>query len=245
MSDELEQRTEERGAAERRAGERGTAVLFSAGLDSAVLAASEAQHGPVWPVYVSVGLAWEGAERATAARLLATPLYQGRVRPLATLTFTMADIYPSSHWAIRGVPPAYDTPDEDVYLIGRNLVLLTKAGTWCVANKVSRIVLGPLAGNPFPDATPEFFASMASALSLGLAHPIEIATPFRQLHKDEVVRRGAGLGVPFEHTLSCMNPKLGPGAAVAYLHCGACSKCRERLDAFKAAGVTDPAPYAG
>ena len=35
-----------------------TAVLFSAGLDSAVLAAQEAQHGPVWPLYVSVGLAW-------------------------------------------------------------------------------------------------------------------------------------------------------------------------------------------
>ncbi len=152
--------------------EHGTAVLFSAGLDSAVLAAQEARSGPVWPLYVSVGLAWEAAERATAARLLATDAYRAHVKPLSTLTFTMADIYPSSHWAIRGVPPAYDTPDEDVYLIGRNLVLLTKAGTWCAANKVSRIVLGPLAGNPFPDATPEFFESMADALSLGLAQPM-------------------------------------------------------------------------
>ena len=40
----------------------------------------------------------------------------------------MRDVYPPTHWAIRGVPPAYDTPDEDVYLTGRNLVLLTKAG---------------------------------------------------------------------------------------------------------------------
>jgi 7-cyano-7-deazaguanine synthase len=223
---------------------RGTAVLFSAGLDSAVLAAQEARGGAVWPLYVSVGLAWETAERATAARLLATPPYRAHVKPLSILTFTMADVYPSSHWAIRGVPPAYDTPDEDVYLIGRNLVLLTKAGTWCAANKVSRIVLGPLAGNPFPDATPEFFTSMASALSLGLAHPIEIDTPFRALHKEDVVRRGAALGVSFEQTLSCMNPKLAPPGGVAgYLHCGACSKCRERADAFKAAGLKDPAPY--
>jgi 7-cyano-7-deazaguanine synthase len=237
MSDELERRArnEEHGA---------TAVLFSAGLDSAVLAAQEAVNGPVWPLYVSVGLAWEGAERATAARLLANQPYRARVKPLSTLTFTMADIYPPSHWAIRGVPPAYDTPDEDVYLIGRNLVLLTKAGTWCAANKVSRIVLGPLAGNPFPDATPDFFESMAKALSLGLAHRLQIDTPFRNLHKEDVVKRGLALGVPFEQTLSCMNPKLAsPGGPVGYLHCGACSKCRERLDAFKAAGVTDPAPY--
>jgi len=223
----------------------GTAVLFSAGLDSAVLAAQEARNGPVWPLYVSVGLAWEGAERATAARLLATDPYRAHVKPISTLAFTMADIYPSSHWAIRGVPPAYDTPDEDVYLIGRNLVLLTKAATWCAANKVSRIVLGPLAGNPFPDATPEFFASMANALSLGLAQRVEIEVPFRNLHKEDVVKRGLALGVPFEQTLSCMSPKLAPpGGPVAYLHCGACSKCRERIDAFKAAGATDPAPYA-
>src|SRR4029079_14074549 len=103
----------------------GTAVLFSAGLDSAVLAAQEARNGPVWPLYVSVGLAWEGAERATAARLLATAPYRAHANAISPLAFTMADIYPSSHWAIRGVPPAYDTPDEDVYLIGRNLVLLT------------------------------------------------------------------------------------------------------------------------
>lgn len=223
----------------------GTAVLFSAGLDSAVLAAQEARNGPVWPLYVSVGLAWEAAERATAARLLATDAYRAHVRPISTLTFTMADIYPSSHWAIRGVPPAYDTPDEDVYLIGRNLVLLTKAGTWCAANKVSRIVLGPLAGNPFPDATPEFLASMANTLSLGLAERVQIEAPFRTLHKEDVVKRGLALGVPFEQTLSCMNPKLAPpGGPVAYLHCGACSKCRERIDAFAAAGVADPAPYA-
>ena len=31
-----------------------------------------------------------------------------------------------------------------------------------------RIVLGPLAGNPFPDATPAFFSAMAEALSRGL-----------------------------------------------------------------------------
>jgi 7-cyano-7-deazaguanine synthase len=221
-----------------------TAALFSAGLDSAVLVAEEAQRGDVYPLYVSVGFAWEPAERAMAARLLQTALYDGRVRALTALQFTMGDVYPPSHWAIRGQPPAYDTPDEDVYLTGRNLVLLAKAGTWCAQHQVSRIVLGPLAGNPFPDATQEFFAAMSQALGLGLAHRIAIDTPFRHLLKEDVIARGTQLGVPFELTLSCMNPVPASGGDVPFMHCGACSKCRERRVAFKAAGVDDPARYA-
>jgi hypothetical protein len=54
-----------------------TAVLCSAGLDSAVLLAHELRHGAVVPVYVSVGLAWEQEERLALARLLAAPAYHG------------------------------------------------------------------------------------------------------------------------------------------------------------------------
>ena len=59
------------------------------------------------------------------------------------------------------------------------------------------------------------------------------------MHKDDVIRLGARLGVPFELTLSCMNP----ADSALPLHCGQCSKCRERRDAFVAAGVADPTAY--
>src|SRR5690349_4568333 len=219
-----------------------TLVLLSGGLDSAVLAAHEAQSARVLPVYVSVGLAWEDAEIAMVERLLATPAYAGKVEPLSRMSFTMRDVYSPSHWAIRGVPPAYDTPDEDVYLTGRNLVLLTKAGVVAAKAKAHRIALGPLAGNPFPDARPAFFGAMAKALSLGLDHPIEIATPFLTMDKEDVIRRGVQLDVPFELTLSCMNPVIN--AQLLPQHCGLCSKCRERRDAFAAAGISDPSAYA-
>jgi 7-cyano-7-deazaguanine synthase len=218
-----------------------TLVLLSGGLDSAVLAAHEAQTARVLPVYVSVGLAWEDAEAAMVERLLASPVFAGKVDPLARVSFTMRDVYSPTHWAIRGVPPAYDTPDEDVYLAGRNLVLLTKAGVLAAKARATRIALGPLAGNPFPDARPAFFASMAEALSLGLDHRIEIATPFLTWQKEDVIKRGVELGVPFELSLSCMNPVLTAGLPH---HCGLCSKCRERRDAFAAAGVSDPSTYA-
>src|SRR4029453_9989919 len=101
-----------------------TIVLLSGGLDSAVLAAHEAQAARVLPVYVSVGLAWEAAAGAMVERMLRSPAFAHRAGPLLRVEFTIRDVYPPTHWAIRGVPPAYDTPDEDVYLTGRNLVLL-------------------------------------------------------------------------------------------------------------------------
>ena len=52
-----------------------------------------------------------------------------------------------------------------------------------------------------------------------------------------MIALGASLGVPLEHTLSCMQPVEG-------IHCGQCSKCRERRDAFRDAGIADLTSYA-
>jgi 7-cyano-7-deazaguanine synthase len=216
--------------------DQGAAVLCSGGLDSAVLLADVARRGPVQPLYVSVGLAWEHEELAMLERLLNTPPFR-TVRPTVALRFDMRDVYPSTHWAIRGEPPAFDTPDDDVYIAGRNVVLLTKAAVFMARAKLGRAFIGSLAGNPFPDATAQFFDTMGRALSLGLATPIAIEAPYATLHKADVIKLGRSIGVPLELTLSCMQPSGG-------LHCGRCSKCRERRDAFREAGVDDPTGYA-
>jgi 7-cyano-7-deazaguanine synthase len=116
-------------------------------------------------------------------------------------------------------------------------VLLSKAAVYCAGAGIHRIAIGPLAGNPFPDATPAFFRAMSGALSLGLDHETSVVAPFAALHKSDVVKLGVTLGVPLELSLSCMNPRGG-------VHCGLCSKCRERRDAFDEAGVADLTVYA-
>jgi 7-cyano-7-deazaguanine synthase len=215
---------------------QGSAVLFSGGLDSAVLLALAAQRGPAQPLYVSVGLAWERDERAVADALLSSPPFSGVVRPLVPLTFEMTDVYPPDHWAVRGEAPGYDTPDEDVYLDGRNIVLLAKASVFMSRHGLERVMIGPLAGNPFPDASPAFFESMSRTLAMGLDQPMTIETPLAELHKEDVIKLGQSLGVPLELTLSCMQP-------IAGAHCGRCSKCRERRNGFRDAGVVDRTVY--
>ena len=209
-------------------------------LADAAAASRAGRQAPVVALYVSVGFAWEPEERRVAAELIATAPFAG-LAGFVELSFDMRDVFPATHWAVRGTPPAYDTPDEDVFIDGRNVILLSKAAVYMAAAVRPRpeavtLLIGPLAGNPFPDATPEFFAATAQALSLGLGMPIEVEAPLVAMRKADVIRRGQELGVPLELSLSCMNPKDGA-------HCGGCSKCRERRDAFSEAGVADPTIY--
>ena len=53
--------------------------------------------------------------------------------------------------------------------------------------------------------------------------------------KEDVLRMGRDLGVPFELTWSCYWDRD--------THCGTCVSCRERRDAFTAIGMKDPVPY--
>lgn len=227
---------------------RGTGVLLSGGLDSAVLVIDEAAQDDVHPIYVSAGLAWETAERATIEAFLnavaGTPRGNA-IKPLVVLSVDMRDVYPPAHWAVTGRAPGYDTPDEDVYLPGRNVVLLGKAGVYCAMKGLHRLTLGTLGHNPFPDATPMFREAMGAALSEGLAHRLEIAAPYAGIDKAAVIRRGTALEAPLALTLSCMNAtSVAAVTSAGVTHCGVCSKCRERHDAFTQAGVDDPTPYA-
>ena len=211
------------------------AVLVSGGLDSAILLAEAARAYPaVHPLYVRTGLFWEPAELTHLARFLAA-LALPAVRPLRVLEQPVADLY-GGHWSLTGVGvPAAGTPDEDVFLPGRNVLLLAKSLLWCHLNGVPELAMAPLAANPFPDATPEFFATYSGAVNQAVGGSVRVLRPYAELHKTDVLHRGAGL--PLKDTFSCIRPAGGR-------HCGRCSKCFERQEGFRTAGVKDPTIYA-
>ena len=210
------------------------AALASGGLDSSVLVAELAKAAHVYPIYVKCGLKWE-AEELRALQSFLDALDNPNVMPLTVLEVPVADLY-GDRWSLSGarVPDA-EAPDSEVLIPGRNILLLGLAAVWCSTHSVSRIAIGSLDGNPFPDATPEFFGTFSRALSLGLGRPMQIEAPFRGLHKEELIRRSREL--PIELTLTCMAPLGG-------VHCGQCNKCRERQLAFQKAGVPDRTAYA-
>jgi 7-cyano-7-deazaguanine synthase len=206
------------------------AVLVSGGADSAVLLAeSLAAHDSVFPLYVRCGLFWEDVELAYLQRFL-DAVRRPSLRPLHVLEMPVRDLY-GAHWSVTGTAvPGGDTPDDAVFLPGRNVLLLSKALLWCHLHRVPAVALAPLACNPFPDATPEFFAAFGEVVNRALGGSVQVVLPYRDLHKTDVLRRGRHL--PLELTLSCIRP-------VAGRHCGRCNKCAERRAAFAAAGLTD------
>ncbi len=212
------------------------AVLCSGGLDSAVLLVEMARSaGRAVPIFVRAGHVWEETERAALARFAAAVGERG-IGPIRDLAVPAADLY-GAHWSITGRgSPAWDAPDEAVELRGRNLILLAKALVLAAIEGWPTVALGTLAGNPFPDATPAFFAKVAAAAAEGLRAPLAVVAPYRALTKADVIRRGRDL--PLELTLSCLRP------TPAGLHCGDCNKCRERVQAFAAAGISDRTVYA-
>lgn len=220
-----------------RAADTPLAVLVSGGLDSAILLAEASRAYPaVHPLYIETGLQWEPTEKAYLRRFL-DAVRTPALKPLVTLSLPVADLY-GDHWSLtaEGVPAAH-TADELCYLPGRNVILLAKALLWCHLNGVPEVATAPLGSNPFPDATDEFYDGFAALVSSAVSGAVRVLRPYAALglHKADVLRRGVGL--PLEHTFSCIRPVRG-------LHCRTCSKCSERFVGFAAAGMMDPTVYA-
>ncbi len=211
------------------------AVLCSGGIDSSILAAEYARQGAtVYPLYIRCGLRWEVDEGRAVQEFCAACRLENLHAP-TFLDLPVADVY-GSHWSTDGARPvpAEGTAASAVYLPGRNLLLLSKAATWCALHDVHTLATAPLSGNPFADATPEFYRSMERSVREGLRWSLFIVTPFIGLHKADVIRLGKDL--PLHLTLSCIAPTDG-------LHCGCCNKCEERRIAFRDAGVPDATMY--
>jgi 7-cyano-7-deazaguanine synthase len=214
---------------------REAAVLVSGGIDSAVLASEMTRRfALVHPIYVRFGLRWEDAELSSLRDFLGR-LGTSRLGPLVVLDEPVEDVY-GDHWSLGGSSvPGEDSPDEAVYLPGRNVLLVSKAAVWCRRRGIETLALGCLASNPFTDSTPEFFRALEAALRQGLGSRIELIRPFERLAKSEVMRIGSAL--PIGSTFSCLNPVDGH-------HCGSCNKCGERRRAFRSVDQADPTRYA-
>jgi len=123
----------------------------------------------------------------------------------------------------------------------RNAIMLSVTVGIAVARSAGAVATAVHAGDHpiYPDCRPAFieaFEREARLANEGFIDPgFRVLAPFVDLTKDEIVRIGDRIGVPFAETWSCY---VGGDR-----HCGRCGTCVERREAFELAGVADPTEY--
>jgi len=130
------------------------------------------------------------------------------------------------------------------YVPGRNLIFLSLAAAHAEVLGASVIYFGAnvLDYSGYPDCRPEFIRAFEAAVQTGTkagaeGTRIEVRAPLLTLTKEEIIRLGMTLNVPFHLTHSCYDP-------VGTIACGQCDSCLIRKQGFAKAGVEDPIPYA-
>jgi len=208
-------------------------VLVSGGLDSiAMLYEFSKKFDQIYPVYIKSGLYWEKSEIYWLKKYLKN-LNNNKFKRLKILTSPVSDLY-NGHWSITGVNiPDENSMDEEVYLPGRNILLLSKCSIFCQINDINNIGIGILKNNPFKDSTEKYFNIIEKLFSIGLKN-IKILRPFSKVTKDQIILKYRNL--PLELTFSCINPNNN-------YHCGKCNKCNERKKNFKIANIKDKTIY--
>lgn len=136
--------------------------------------------------------------------------------------------------------PCGDYSDENMtstVVPFRNGIMLSVAVGLAESRGLQRVMIANHGGDHhiYPDCRPAFVAAMDSAAKAGTYPGIRVEGPYTYLTKTQIMERGARLGVDYGMTYSCY--KGGER------HCGQCGTCRERREAFAAAGIDDPTVY--
>ena len=214
-------------------------VCVSGGMDSAVTAALAAREHRLAFLHANYGQRTEAKELACFHALAE---HFGAERRLVVDRSDLGQIGGSS-LTEASIPVREGEPTAGViptsYVPFRNAHLLAAAVSWGEVLGACAIYVGAVweDSSGYPDCRPEFYRAFAEAIRLGTRPDtsLRIETPLVALSKAEIVRRGLGLGVPFEKTWSCYQAEDNA--------CGACESCRLRLRGFREASANDPIPY--
>ena len=223
------------------AGDRPLAVvLLSGGMDSLVAAALVARDYRLACLHVTYGQRTANRERVCFGAL--AHHFGAEARMVIDL----------EHLARIGgsalTDPAVPVPDADsdapgipvTYVPFRNAHLLSAAVSWAEVLGAKAVVLGAVEedSSGYPDCRKVFCEAFATAVTTGTrpGAGIDVLTPVIDMSKAAIVRRGHELRVPFHLSWSCYRNESTA--------CGRCDSCRLRLDAFAAAGHSDPIAYA-
>jgi len=119
----------------------------------------------------------------------------------------------------------------------RNGIMLSIAVGLAESRGLKHVMMANHGGDHaiYPDCRPEFVDAFSEAARTGTYEGVTLLSPYTNLTKTDIVRRGKALNIDYSETWSCY--KGGEK------HCGLCGTCRERREAFAEAGVEDNTLY--
>ena len=122
------------------------------------------------------------------------------------------------------------------YVPARNLIFLSVASSFAESINAKAIFIGAHTEDysGYPDCREDFFSSFKKTINKGLksGKKIKIYTPLIKKNKEEIIKLGLRLKVPFKSTWSCYNDSKNP--------CGKCDSCFFRKEAFRKLNIKDP-----
>ena len=87
----------------------------------------------------------------------------------------------------------------------------------------------------YPDCRPEFVDAFNAAAHAGTYVGVGLLSPYTNITKVDIARRGKELGIDYSETWSCYKGSDH--------HCGRCGTCVERREAMVEAGIVDTTVY--
>jgi len=214
-------------------------VLLSGGMDSCVCAALAARDHDVSALHVSYGQRTEKRERQSFLSICDRLNIRNKllVRNEALRAIGGSALTDQNIAVPTGPSAGHDIPVT--YVPFRNAHFLSVAVSWAEVLGAATIYIGAVEpdSSGYPDCRPAYYEAFNRVIQMGTKEGnIKIVTPLIAMRKGQIVRLGLELNAPFDLTWSC------------YRHedqaCGVCDSCALRLQAFRAAGVKDPIPYA-
>ena len=198
-------------------------VLFSGGIDSAVLAWHLRQQSyEVSLLSVNYGQRHH-RELAAASSLATAGDFPWQLLHLPELRQVLASsCLTDARQAIPDAPPA-DPLQQATVVPGRNLLLLSLACACAARQGAEEVACGATATDAaiYRDCRASFLRAARDAAELSMG--ITIRAPFVHRSKADVVRLGRELGVPLDLCWSCYAGGEAP--------CGACGACQARKEA--------------
>lgn len=139
------------------------------------------------------------------------------------------DAIPSGHYASENM--------KSTVVPFRNGIMLAIAAGLAESRGLKHVMMANHGGDHaiYPDCRPDFTHAMSEAIRLGTYPGITLESPYIDMTKGEIARRGKELGIDYALTYSCYRGNE--------YHCGTCGTCIERKEALAEAGIDDPTIY--